>query len=89
MILGHQARILTERAQKAVRQLHPDPHNVDVLTVDASTLQPPSTAYSTSGTRLHHSSSPGRGQATTDTTSIRSRIKQQMGLRKVCHMTII
>ena len=91
MILGHQARVLTERAQKAIQELHPphiDDHlRVDVLSVDASALQPHSTAYSTSGNRLNQSttgsSTGSAGQTDTATASIRSRIKQQMGLRKV------
>ena len=90
LILGHQARVLTERAQKAIRQLHTHQDHVDdVLSIDASTLQPPSTAYSTRGNQLNQSStgsSPGSaGQtAASVTADIRSRVKQQMKLRKVC-----
>ena len=81
LILGHQARVLTERAQLAIRQVLTDP--VDILAVDASTLQPPSTAYSSGGNQLYQ---PPTGSSTRQTASagIRSRVRQQMALRKVC-----
>lgn len=89
LILGHQARILTERAQKAISQL--DTHQIDVLSVDPSTLQPPSTAYS-SGNQLNQSTtgSVAVAQTTAAAADIRSRVKKQMDLRKVlasCEIT--
>ena len=82
MILGYQAKVLTLRAQKAVQQLQTEP--VDVLTVNAETLQPPSSAYSSGGAR-HTGSSPGSASlgAGGNSASIRSRVKQQFDLRKV------
>lgn len=82
MILGNQAKVLTQRAQKAVQQLQTEP--VDVLTVDAETLQPPSSAYSSGGPR-HTGSLPGSASlgAGGNSASIRSRVKQQFDLRKV------
>ena len=86
LILGHQARILTERAQKAIRQLHThQDHADDVLSIDASTLQPVSTAYSTRGNQSSTGSSPSSAgpTAASVTADIRSRVKQQLRLKKV------
>ena len=83
LILGHQARILTERAQKAISQLNT--HQIDVLSVEPSTLQPPSTAYS-SGNGLNGPTTGSVGVTQTTTAvaaDIRSRVKKQMDLRKV------
>ena len=65
LILGYQARVLTERAQLAVRQLQRP--GVDVLTVDAETLQPPSSAYSSAATARNLASS---GSLPTTTSSL-------------------
>ena len=86
LILGHQAKILTERAQKAIRQLHThQDHADDVLSIDASTLQPLSTAYSTRGNQSSTGSSPSSAgpTAASVTADIRSRVKQQLRLKKV------
>ena len=88
LILGHQARVLTERAQKAIRQIRDDQLVDDVQSIDASTLQPPSTAYSSSGTRSDRSMSDSLSNSTADhqdtSTTIRSRVQKQIKLRKVC-----
>ena len=88
LILGHQARVLTERAQKAIRQIRDDQLVDDVQSIDASTLQPPSTAYSSSGTRSDRSMSDSLSNSTADhqdtSMTIRSRVQKQIKLRKVC-----
>ena len=90
LILGHQARVLTERAQKAIHQIRGNhqPGHDDILSIDPSTLQPLSTAYSTSGgTRSEGSGTGSSPSSVTDqatSESIRSRVLKQMKLRKVC-----
>ena len=86
LILGHQARILTERAQKAVQQIGNAYTAEDVLSVDPRTLEPPTTAYSSSSSspsgRLNRSPPGLVGQSAS--TDIRSRVRDHMHLRKVC-----
>ena len=85
MILGHQARVLTERAQKAVQQISHAHRAEDVLSVDPRTLEPPTTAYScssSSSSRLNQSLPGSTAQSTS--MDIRSRVRAHIQLRKVC-----
>ena len=97
LILGHQARVLTERAQKAIRQLCPSRQEdvADIASVDPRSLEPPTTAYSWRGARLEGAESTAGATAAPTTGSggrggggemvdIRSRVRQQIQLRKVC-----
>ena len=86
LILGHQARVLTERAQKAVQQIGHAHQPEDVLSVNPQTLEPPTTAYSSSSSspssRLNQSSPGPVGQSSS--MDIRSRVRAHIHLRKVC-----
>jgi hypothetical protein len=84
LILGHQARVLTERAQKAVQQIGHAHQPEDVLSVNPQTLEPPTTAYSSSSSspssRLNQSSPGPVGQSSS--MDIRSRVRAHIHLRK-------
>jgi hypothetical protein len=86
LILGHQARVLTERAQKAVQQIGHAHQPEDVLSVNPQALEPPTTAYSSSSSspssRLNQSSTGSGGQSSS--MDIRSRVRAHIHLRMVC-----
>ena len=67
LILGRQAKVLTEKAKKAIEQVNGLPHGATFLNVDVSQLEPHTSAYSSTGAggSLYSETESGGNQAST------------------------